>query len=72
SAILIRSAILEFPGLFASVICILTGSLLPMMGVAVILIIFFLLRPSIRGITQDLNLSNQEKATLENPSSILS
>lgn len=72
SAVLIRSAVLEFPGLFASVICILSGNLLPLMGVAVILIVFFLLRPSVRSVIQDLNLSTQEKAILENPSSALS
>lgn len=70
-AILIRSALLEVPGFVASVICILTGSLLPLMGVAVVLIIFFLLRPSVNGIVQDLNLTIQEKVMLENPENIL-
>lgn len=72
SAILIRSAVLEFPGLFAGVVCILSGNPLPLMGVAIILVVFFLLRPSTRGIIQDLNLSTQEKIVLENPAGILS
>lgn len=72
SAMLIRSAVLEFPGLFAGVVCILSGNLLPLMGVAIILIVFFLLRPSIGGIIQDLNLSTSEKIVLENPAGILS
>lgn len=72
SAVIIRSAVLEFPGLLASVICILTGNLLPLMGVAVILVVFFILRPSVSSIIQDLNLSNREKAILENSSSVIS
>lgn len=67
SAVLIRSALLEFPGLFASVVCILTGSLLPLMVVLLILIVFFLLRPSTSQIIQDLSLSHEEKGILEDP-----
>jgi len=71
SAVLIRSALLELPGLFASVICILTGSPLPLMAVLLILAVFFLLRPSTSQIIQDLSLSQQEKGILEDPKSIL-
>lgn len=71
SAVLIRSAILEFPGLFASVICILSGSLLPLIPVALILIVFYFLRPSVAGIVQDLGLPVGEKLILENPAGII-
>jgi hypothetical protein len=71
TAVLIRSAVLEFPGLFAGVVCILSGSLLPLMGLAVVLAVFVLLRPSVTAIIRDLALSAQEKMVLENPNSTL-
>ena len=69
TALLVRSALLEFPGLFASVVTILTGSQLPLIAVLFILIVFFLLRPSSGQISQDLNLSQSEKGMLEDPGS---
>lgn len=71
TALLVRSALLEFPGLFASVVTILTGSQLPLIAVLFILIVFFLLRPSSGQISQDLNLSQSEKGMLEDPGSTL-
>lgn len=70
TALLVRSALLEFPGLFASVVTILTGSQLPLIAVLFVLIVFFLLRPSSGQISQDLNLSQSEKGMLEEPGSI--
>ena len=69
TALLVRSALLEFPGLFASVVTILTGSQLPLIAVLFILIVFFLLRPSSGQISQDLNLSQPAKGMLEDPGS---
>jgi hypothetical protein len=71
SAVLIRSALLEFPGLLASVVCILTGSLLPLMAVLLILVVFVLLRPSTSQISQDLTLSHEERGILVDPKSVL-
>ena len=71
TALLVRSALLEFPGLFASVVTILTGSQLPLIAVLFILIVFFLLRPSSGQISQDLNLSQSEKGMLEDLGSTL-
>lgn len=71
STVLIRSALLEFPGLFASVVSILTGSLYPLIGVLLILIVFFLLRPSTSQIIIDLSLSPKEKEMLEDRNGIL-
>ena len=71
TASLVRSALLEFPGLFGSVVCILTGTQLPLMAVLFILIVFVMLRPSAAQIIRDLNLSPTEKVSLENPQSTL-
>ena len=71
TALLVRSALLEFPGLYASVVAILTGSQLPLLAVLFILIVFFLLRPSSGQISQDINLSQREKGILEDPGSTL-
>ena len=71
TAILMRSALLEFPGLFASVVSILTGTQLPLMAVMFILFVFFMLRPSTAQIIQDLNLSPTERGMLEDPRSTL-
>ena len=71
TALLVRSALLEFPGLFGSVVSILTGTQLPLMAVLFILIVFFLLRPSSGQISQDLHLSPPEKRILEEPGSTL-
>jgi hypothetical protein len=71
TAVLVRSAVLEFPGLFASVVGLLSGSQIPLMAVLFILVVFILLRPTTGRIIQDLNLSLQEKGMLEDPGSTL-
>ena len=71
TALLMRSALLECPGLFASVVTILTGSQLPLMAVVFILLVFLLFRPSTVQIIQDLNLSPAERGMLEDPRSTL-
>lgn len=69
TAVLARSALLEFPALFASVVCILAGSQLPLITVLFVLIVFYMLRPSAAQIIRELNLSQAERGMLEDPQS---
>lgn len=72
SANLIRSAFLEIPGLFVSVAAIITAHTLFLMIVPLVLIVFFLFRPTRSVIAQELNLSAEERAKLEDPMAIIS
>jgi hypothetical protein len=70
-ALLLRSACLELPGLYASVVFFLSGNyyllLIPIFsGVA-----FFLLRPTVDTIADDMALSPKEKSQLNNPNIII-
>lgn len=70
-AVLVRSASLEIPGLFASVITLITGELSFLLFTSIILMLFLMLIPGVGAIVQDLALSRKESAVLENPDSIL-
>ncbi len=72
SANLIRSAFLEVPGLFVSVAAIVTAHALFLLIVPLILVIFILFRPSRSVVSQELNLSLEERAKLEDPKQIVS
>lgn len=72
NANLIRSAFLEIPGLFVSVAAIVTAHTLFLLIVPLILILFVLFRPSRSVIAQELNLSVEERAMLEDPAAIIS
>lgn len=72
SANLIRSAFLEIPGLFVSVAAMITAHSLFLIIVPLILIIFLLFRPTRSVIAQELNLSIDERAQLEDPKAIIS
>jgi hypothetical protein len=71
TAVLIRSGCFEMPGLFGAVAALITGDDSFILFTAIVIVLFLLLRPSIYIITQDMNLSNKERATLENPTSPL-
>ena len=72
SANLIRSAFLEIPGLFVSVVAILTAHTFFLLIVPLILILFFLFRPTRSVIAQELGLSTEERAKFEDPKAIIS
>jgi hypothetical protein len=71
TAVLIRSGCFEMPGLFGAVATLITGDLSFLLFTAIILVLFILLRPTVYSITTDMNLSQKERAILENPSSPL-
>jgi hypothetical protein len=72
SANLIRSAFLEIPGLFLSVAAIITAHALFLLIVPIILIVFLLFRPTRSVIAQELGLTVEERAKLEDPEAIIS
>ncbi len=71
TAVLIRSACFEMPGLVGAVAAFITGDNSFLLFTAIVIVLFLLLRPSVYTITSDLNLSRGERAILENPSSPL-
>jgi hypothetical protein len=71
TALLIRSACLELPGLFGAVAALITGDNSFLLFTAIIIVLFFLFRPTVYSITNDLNLSQGERTILENPQSPL-
>jgi len=66
-ALLFRSACFELPGLLGSVAALLTGDNSFLLFTALVVIMFFLVRPTVYSITTDLTLSSQERDNLENP-----
>lgn len=70
-AVLIRSACLEIPGMLGAACAFITGELSFLLFTAIMIMMFLMLMPGVGAIVQDLGLSQQEKATLENPDSIL-
>lgn len=72
TANLIRSAFLEIPGLFVSVAAMITAHNLFLVIVPLILILFILFRPTKSVIGQELNLSMEERAKLNDPEAIIS
>ena len=71
TAVLIRSGCFEMPGLFGAVATLITGDISFLLFTAIVIILFLLLRPTLYTITTDMNLSQKERAILENPSSPL-
>ncbi len=71
TALLIRSACLELPGLFGAVAALITGGNSFLLFTAIIIVLFFLFRPTVYSITNDLSLSQGERTALENPQSPL-
>lgn len=71
TAVIIRSACFEMPGLVGAVAALITGDNSFLLFTAMVIVFFFILRPSVYTITSDLNLTQVERAILENPSSTL-
>jgi hypothetical protein len=71
-AILVRSALIEIPGLLASIAAYLTGSLHFLAISLLIFLIFVIMRPTRNTISQDLNLSPKDKGLLEDDSAVIS
>lgn len=71
TAVLIRAACLELPGLFGAVSVLTTGDISFLLFTAIVLVLFVLVRPSTYAIATDLNLTPSERSILENPSSSL-
>jgi hypothetical protein len=65
TALLIRSAFLEVPGLLISAVALLTGRVSFLLLLPLVIITFIVLRPKVPAIATDLNLSSQEKKALE-------
>jgi hypothetical protein len=71
-ALIVRSALLELPGLFAGIAAYMSGQLMHLAGAMVIFMIFMLLRPTRDNIAQDLQLSPKERAELDKDDSVIS
>ncbi len=71
TAVLIRSACFEMPGLVGAVAALITGDNSFLLFTAIVIVLFLILRPSAYTITSDLNLTQDERALLENPLSTL-
>jgi len=71
NALLVRSACFELPGLMGSVAALITGDNSFLLFTAIVIVLFLLIRPTIYTLTSDLNLSANERSTLENPSALL-
>lgn len=71
TAVLIRSACFEMPGLVGAIATFMTGDNSFLLFTAIVLVLFILERPTVYTITRDLNLSPGDRAILENPSSPL-
>jgi hypothetical protein len=71
TAVIIRSACFEMPGLVGAVAALITGDNSFLLFTAIVIVLFLLLRPTVFTITSDLSLSQGERVILENPSSPL-
>lgn len=71
-ALLVRSALLELPGLFAGIAAYMSGQQIHLAGAMIIFMLFMMLRPTRKTISYDLQLSQEERAELENNEAIIS
>ena len=65
SAVLIRAAGFEMPGMFAAVVAFITNNTSFLLFTAVIVVLFLLFRPTSSAITNDLQLTATERSELE-------
>lgn len=72
SALIVRSALLELPGLFAGIAAYTSGQLMHLAGAMIIFMVFMMLRPTRSSIAYDLQLSDKEKMQLEKDDEIIS
>lgn len=71
-AVMVRSALLELPGLLGAVAAMITGTMYFLSASLLVVIVFIMLRPTLYNIVEDLRLSAAEKALLEDPNSVVS
>lgn len=64
AAVVIRGALFELPFLFCCVAALITAELLFLYIAPVIFFVFLLLRPTVEGITADLDLTHAERSKL--------
>lgn len=69
--LLVRSAMLELPGLFAVIVFFLTGNSYLLLIPLFVVVVFFLLRPTPESIAEDMKLTAEELAQLRNPDAIV-
>jgi hypothetical protein len=70
-ALLMRSTLFEIPALFASVVAFISVQMMYLGIIPIIFFIFYMLRPTPDMIAQDLQLSPQDRALLDNPEAII-
>ena len=72
SAILIRSALVQLPGLFAAIVAYMSFEVYYLGGSLMMVLVFLVLRPSKQSAAEDLQLSNKERALLDDPNAVVS
>jgi hypothetical protein len=72
SAVIVRSALLELPGLFSAIVAYMTFEIFYLGATALILLAMMIMRPSRQSVTEDINLSQKERALLDNPEAVVS
>ncbi|MCW5909927.1 MAG: hypothetical protein KIT62_02575 [Cyclobacteriaceae bacterium] len=65
SAVIIRGAGFEMPGMLASAAAFITGNIYFLLFTAVVVVLFLLFRPTLNAVTNDLQLTATERAELE-------
>jgi hypothetical protein len=71
TAMLIRSALIEVPGLLGAVFALITGDLTFLFFTGMVVALFVYWRPTVDTISADLQLSEQERMVLSDPEGIL-
>jgi hypothetical protein len=69
--LLVRSACLELPGLFAAIVFFLNGNFYLLFIPIFIAVVFYLLRPTPSSIADDLRLTPEERTLIDNPEAII-
>jgi hypothetical protein len=72
SAVIVRSALLELPGLFSGIVAYMTFEIFYLGATFLIMVAMIIMRPSRQAVTEDLNLSQKERALLDNPEAVVS
>jgi hypothetical protein len=72
SALIVRSALLELPGLLAAIVAYLTLRPYYLGGSFMIFLLFLFLRPTKHAIAEDLSLSPKERELIDKPDAIVS
>ncbi|HEY9008610.1 MAG TPA: hypothetical protein VIM75_20875 [Ohtaekwangia sp.] len=69
--LLVRSACLELPGLFAAIVFFLNGNFYLLFIPIFIAVVFYLLRPTPSSIADDLQLTPEERTLIDTPEAII-